>query len=122
MKETDLDRLIRSIGMMIFIRFYEEFRNPNISDAEMVERLPAEYTLNSRRTRTTKARRILREGLENDALWTIADADGVDAGTAQRVRVLLKTATTALSEEDVLAEIAATEQKISELKATLTSA
>ena len=122
MKETDLDRLIRSIGMMIFVRFYEDFRNPNISDSEMVERLPAEYTLNSRRTRTTKARRILREGLENDALWMIADANGVDAGTAQRVRVLLKTATTAGSEEDLPVEIAATEQKIADLKARLTLA
>lgn len=122
MKETDLDRLVRSIGMNTFVQFYEEFSDPNISNQEMVERLPARYTLNSRRTRTTKARRILREGLEDDALRMIASADKVDAETAQKVRVLLKNTTTNRSDEDLLAEISQIEQKIADLKARLTSA
>ncbi len=122
MKETDLDRLIRSIGKSTFVRFYEEFSDPTISDQEMVELLPAEYTLHSRRTRTTKARRILREGLEDDVLWLIANSDRVDAETAQKVRVLLKNAPVNRSEEELLAEIAAAEQKIADLKVRMASA
>ena len=117
MKETDLDRLVRSIGMSTFIRFYEQFRDSAISDQEMVELLPAEYTLNSRRTRTTKARRILREGLEHDALHMIANADKVDAETAQQVRILLKKGNVDFSREDLLAEISELEQKIAALEA-----
>lgn len=119
MKETDLDRLVRSIGKSTFVRFYEQFRDPNISDQEMVELLPAEYTMNSRRTRTTKARRILREGLEDEALWMIANSDRVDTETAQKVRLLLKKANSAPLQEDLLAELVAAEQKLSSLKARL---
>ena len=122
MKETDLDRLVRSIGKSIFVRSYEQFRNQNISNQEMVELLPAEYTLKSRWSRTTKARRILREGLEDDALWMIANSDKVDAETAKQVRVLMKASNVDRSEEDLLTEIAATEQRIADLKAQLTSA
>ncbi len=122
MKTTDLDRLVRSIGKSTFVRFYEEFSNSNISNQEMIELLPAEYTLKSRQSRTSKARRILREGLEDDALWMIANSDGVDAETAQRVRVLLKQTTAERSEEDLLAEIAAAKQKIADLEARRASA
>lgn len=122
MKETDLDRLVRSIGKSTFVRFYEEFSNSNISNQEMIELLPTEYTLKSRQSRTSKARRILREGLEEDALWMIANSDGVDAKTAQRVRVLLKQTTAERSEDDLLAEIAVAKQKIADLQARRASA
>lgn len=122
MKETDLDRLIRSIGKSTFVRFYEEFSNSNISNQEMIELLPAEYTLKSRQSRTSKARRILREGLEEDALWMIANSDGVDDETAQKVRALLNNAPVNRSEEELLAQIAAAEQKIADLKARMASA
>ena len=117
MKDTDLDRLIRSIGKSTFVRFYEQFRDPSLSNLEIVEMLPAEYTLKSRWSRTTKARRILREGLEDDALQMIAASDRVDAGTAQQVRILLKKVSVNPSREDLLAEISGLEQQIAVLEA-----
>ena len=87
----------------------------------MVELLPAQYTLNSRRTRTAKARRILREGLEEDALWLIANSERVDDKTVQQVRVLLKNVPGDTSKEELLVKIAATEQKIADLKAQISS-
>ena len=122
MSETDLDRLIRSIGKSTFVRFYDEFGDSSLSNQEVVELLPIEYTLKSRRSRTSHARRIFREGLENDALWMIANSDGVDAETAQQVRVLLKQPSIERSEEDLLREIAAMEKKMASLKARLASA
>lgn len=89
MPDTDLVRLLTSIGKSTFVRYYEEFNNPNISNQEMVEMLPAEYTLKSRNSRTSKARRIFREGLEEDALTLIMDSSHVDADTANRARELL---------------------------------
>ena len=87
---TDLIRLINSVGKSTFVRFYEEFRNASLAHQDVVALLPQEYTLKSRHSRTTHARRIFREGLEEEALEIIAHAQGVDAETASRAGELLR--------------------------------
>lgn len=86
---TDLIRLINSIGKSTFVRYYEEFADRSLSNQDVVALLPQEYTLKSRNSRTTKARRIIREGLQQEALEIIAHAQGVDAKTANGAQELL---------------------------------
>lgn len=87
---TDLIRLINSIGKSTFVRYYEEFSDSSLSNQDVIAMLPPEYTMKSRISRTTKARRIFREGLEAEALEIISNAQGVDSDTANRARQLLR--------------------------------
>ncbi len=89
MPETDLVRLLGSIGKSTFVRYFEDFRNLNLSNQEIIERLPLEYTLKSRISRTSKSRRILREGLEVEALTIIVASDFVDADTTNKALRML---------------------------------
>jgi hypothetical protein len=89
MPHTDLVRLIKSIGQSTFVRYYREFANPSLSNQDVASMLPSEYTLKSRKSRASKARRIFREGLEEDALILIGDSERVDPETANRARELL---------------------------------
>jgi len=87
---TDLTRLINSIGKSTFVRYYEQFADTSLSNQDVVAVLPQEYPLKSRNSRTAKARRIIREGLEKEALEIIAHAQGVDADTADKAQQLLR--------------------------------
>lgn len=87
---TDLIRLINSIGKSTFVRYYEKFTDTSLSNQDLIAILPEEYTMKSRVSRTTKARRIFREGLEEEALELITHAQGVDSDTANRARELLR--------------------------------
>lgn len=89
MPNTDLIRLIKSIGQSTFVRYYREFADLSLSNQDVASMLPSEYTLKSRNSRTSKARRIFREGLEENALNLISDSERVDAETSNRARVLL---------------------------------
>jgi len=89
MSTTDLNRLIASIGMSTFVKYYDQFRNANISDQDMLDKLPQEYTLKSRRTRVSKARRIFRERLELEALNAIRGASRVDEETRKQASEIL---------------------------------
>lgn len=85
----ELDRLLNRVGKRIFAEYYALFADPRIADAEIVERLPHEYTLKSRRSRTSKARRIVREGRAGEALRRIAESERTDAeATSLAVRLL----------------------------------
>jgi hypothetical protein len=89
MSTTDLNRLLTSIGMSTFVKYYDQFRNQNISDQDMLNRLPQDYTLKARRTRVSKARRIFRERLELEALNAILRANKVDEETRRLATEIL---------------------------------
>jgi hypothetical protein len=89
MANTDLARLINSVGKSTFVRYYSEFADPSLSNQDVVAILPQDQSLKARNTRTSKARRIFREGLEKDALELICHADRVDAETASLAQELL---------------------------------
>jgi len=44
MDETELHNLLGKIGKRIFVQYFREFGNENISNQEMIARLPNEYT------------------------------------------------------------------------------
>jgi hypothetical protein len=86
---TDLVRLLDSVGKDVFVRYYEGFRDPTIHGRAMVSRLPSKYTLKSRISRTSKARRIFREHLEQEALRMIAASEKVSSVCRDKARKLL---------------------------------
>jgi hypothetical protein len=88
---TDLIRLLNSIGKEVFVQYFDLFQNSQVSTGEVVGKLPSKYTEKSRRSRTSKARRIIREGLAREALAIIAESDRVDVAAARRARELLRT-------------------------------
>ena len=67
MDETELYNLLGKIGKRIFVQYFREFGDSDISNQEMIAMLPNEYTFKSRTSRTSKSRRIFREGLEEQA-------------------------------------------------------
>ena len=89
MNETEFNYLLGKIGKRIFVQYFREFGNPNISNQEVIDLLPHEYTFKSRTSRTSKSRRIFREGLEETALSIIANSDRVEPEATIEARALL---------------------------------
>jgi hypothetical protein len=89
MPHTDLTRLINSIGKTIFVRYFREFADLRLSNQDVVAILPHEYTVKARNTRTSKARRIFRENLQEAALELILRSERIDPETANHARKLL---------------------------------
>jgi hypothetical protein len=89
MNETELYNLLGKIGKRIFVQYFADFGNPNISNQDIIARLPSEYTATSRASRTSKSRRIFREGLERKALSLIVMSNRVEPETAIQARALL---------------------------------
>jgi len=89
MPPTNLTRLLASIGKDAFVRHFELFRDLHTPNEEIVAKLPPEYTLKSRQSRVSKARRIIREGLSRDALEIIAASTKLAPETVSKARSLL---------------------------------
>lgn len=86
----NLERSLQTVGKMIFIEYYNSFKNEAIPNLDMVDTLPRIYTLNSRRSRTYHARWIFHQGLQIDALKIIASSDRVSVEVVEEARKLIK--------------------------------
>lgn len=89
-KQTDLNRLLVSVGKQVFVGHFDAFANPALSNADVAAVLPARYTDKSRASRTAHARRVIREGLAIDALVIISASSHLDDAVVTRARVLLR--------------------------------
>jgi hypothetical protein len=89
MTEIELNYLLCKIGKRIFVQYFREFGNPSLSNQDVIALLPDEFTFKSRTSRTSKSRRIFREGLEKEALSIIASSDRVEPEAAIEARALL---------------------------------
>jgi hypothetical protein len=86
----ELDRLLNSVGKKVFVRYHAWFADLRMPASEIIDMLPQDYTLKSRQSRTSKARRIFREGWQREALQRIADSEKTDAEAAALAGRLLK--------------------------------
>jgi hypothetical protein len=86
--DTDTLSLLNRIGKAVFIEYYEQFKDSSLSNTDIVEMMPKEYTLKSRQSRTSKARRIIREGREEEALEIITAAN-IEDGLREKAKVYL---------------------------------
>ena len=89
MDDTELHVLLGKIGKQIFVQYFLEFGNFDISNQEVIALLPSEYTFKSRTSRTSKSRRIFREGLAERALSIIADSNRLEQDVVIQARTLL---------------------------------
>ncbi len=91
MKQTDVGTLLNSIGKKTFVKYYETFKDADVSHQEMIDRLALDsqkFTPTSKANKTSSARRIFREGLEIEALLIIVDSRA-DLDTVEKARKLL---------------------------------
>lgn len=74
MNDQQFDRTLRSIGKECFVTYFCKFADMSLSNEQIAEILmrDTDYTEKSCRSRTSHARRIIREGRANDALMDIS--------------------------------------------------
>lgn len=71
-----LAELLKAIGMECFVNYYHRFADSNLSSADIMEQMHSRegYTEKSCRSRLSKARKVIRDGLSIEALTLIADS------------------------------------------------
>lgn len=86
-----LNKKLNSIGKRIFVQYFHEFGDSVISQQDIVVLLQNEksFTPQASATRTSNARRIFRDGLEDQALSIIADSNRIGRKVADEARALL---------------------------------
>lgn len=92
MEEKYLENILNRVGKRTFIKYYYDFKNLNDleqSDKTVVEKIEENYTLKSKISRTSKAKRIFREGLEINALETIINSPKVDVCIIEKAKKIL---------------------------------
>lgn len=74
-----LTRLLKAIGMECFVNYYHHFADSNLSSADIIAQMHSRegYTEKSCRSRLSKARKVIRDGLGITALTVIADSDRI---------------------------------------------
>ena len=89
MKKTDVGTLLNSIGKKTFIKYYEAFKDTDISHQQVIDKLSLDtqkITSTYRTNKTSSARRIFREGLELEALQIILGSKAdIEAVTKARM-------------------------------------
>ncbi len=89
--DRELNRLVQSIGMACFVKYYKDFADFSRSDSIVVQKIrEAEgYTECACATRVLKSRQIIRSGRARDALKRIAQSSRVPAQVANTASQLL---------------------------------
>ncbi|MEQ8154488.1 MAG: DUF1413 domain-containing protein [Clostridiaceae bacterium] len=86
LNEESLEVLLNKIGKKIFIDYYYVFKK----DLNPEEELPENFTLNSRRSRSSSARKIFKNGWEIAALNNIVQSYRLDEDTLVNARAILE--------------------------------
>jgi hypothetical protein len=91
MDETKLKDLLNKIGKRVFVQYFHEFGDSDISPQVVTTLLQNEESFEPQAsaTRTANARRIFRDGLEERALSIIAESNRVERKVADEARSLL---------------------------------
>lgn len=82
-------RLLRSVGLAVFVEYFDRFADSSLSNSDVAEMLPEEYSLMARRTRVSCARRIIARGLATEALDFISGSSNVDPSVASAAAQLI---------------------------------
>ena len=80
----DVLQTLNKIGKQIFVDYYYIFKE----DDSPEEQLPEEFTLNSKRSRTSSARKLFRENKNINALEIIIKSDRLDDDIIERAKVI----------------------------------
>lgn len=83
---------LKAIGMECFVNYYPHFADSNISSADIIEQMHSceGYTEKSCRTRISKARKVIRDGLSIEALTLIANSGRIQDSVKKEVLKLIR--------------------------------
>lgn len=82
----ELEKLLNYVGKATFIKYLELFEDNNIENKDIVSEIEEDYTLNSKKSRTSKARRILREYGLKEILINIIHSRKLNKETLKKAR------------------------------------
>ncbi len=87
-----LAEYLKAIGMECFVNYYHHFADSNLSSADIIEQmhLCEGYTEKSCRTRISKARKVIRDGLSIEALTLIAHSGRIQDSLKKDVLELIR--------------------------------
>lgn len=86
----DLDTMLNKIGKRIFIDYYYIFKTDDNPEDQLISE---DFTLNSRRSRSSSARKIFRDNLQLAALKNIIQSPRLDEETLDKAREILESET-----------------------------
>lgn len=94
MQKANLEALLNRVGKRVFIEYYYQLKDLAItskSNQNVINRIDEIFTDKSKASRTSKAKRIFREGLQIEALESIVQAKSnkVDDNVRDRAKQLL---------------------------------
>jgi len=81
----NIEKALNDVGAKVFIDFFELF-NSTLKNYEVIEKLPEKYTEKSRNSRTSKARKIIKEGYTLDVLEYILNSKRIDFETQEKAK------------------------------------
>lgn len=85
-EEDDLEILLRKVGKQIFINHYYDFKEKD----HLEELLPNDFTINSKRSRTSSARKIFKLDRNIEALQNIINSERLESDVINKAREILK--------------------------------
>ena len=84
----DIRWYLNYIGSAVLVKYYYDFKF--LDAEECVEKIEEPYTIKSKRSRTSKARQMFREGRNIEALECIAASAKLDPVVVNRATGILK--------------------------------
>ena len=84
---ANMEKLLNDVGASCFVKYYYDFRDKD--NAECVALIEEPYTEKSKKSRTSKAKKLFTEGLAEDALKYIAESEKISVETVEAARRLL---------------------------------
>lgn len=97
----DLDTMLNKIGKRVFIEYYYIFKADDNPEDKLINE---EFTLNSRRSRSSSARKIFRDGLQLSALTNIIQSPMLDEEILAKAKEVLAAETGTNSETNSIEE------------------
>ncbi len=90
MNDDQLDRSLRSIGKACFVKYYEKFSDPSLTNEDLIDLLMKQenYKETGAKTRVSQSRRIINSGRAKDAFKLIASSNRVSAKISQKANQL----------------------------------
>ena len=96
-----IKELLKGIGIKIFIKYFEDFSNKSLKINDLIEILPNKYTENSKKTRTSKARTIIKnDELLEETLKYIINFSKTDSDTKTKAKKILNYKNTEIINHD----------------------
>ena len=97
----DLDTMLNKIGKRVFIEYFYIFKADDNPEDKLINE---EFTLNSRRSRSSSARKIFRDGLQLSALKNIIQSPKLDEEILVKAKEILEAETGTNSETNSVEE------------------